>query len=431
MLIIFFIFLIFFSKVSFHFVSGVPYQIFPVVFQYGLHPYINILLCCALGLLFFIRRRYRLQTEKQLKIYNFFLLLFSSYLFLITVTQILFSANSESPLMNMTACGLSIFTIYLFGKWVPTHFSKEIYFKYLKNFSYIFSWVSLVLLIVSPGTSFMGGRFIGVFKHIPHMVSIATFCSVFSLYDIFSQNFKTRVQLGLGYAHFILGVYLLILTGTRSALASVFMSAVLALIVFKTQNVAVRFLKTAIAMSMLLVGILFGADLADYATQVVRGERAIGLRAAQDGVSARWDEIVRGYSLFQEQPWMGYGLLNKFGQNEDGSVGAYDANKDPHNLLISAGVTGGYIMVIIVGLGFFGLTLLTLSRLRSKDEVIKILAIYMLTQIPVIFIYHLHLSMGGIADRIYWLTIGYLAIAPGKKTEKMVKNQNESKHLHP
>jgi hypothetical protein len=35
----------------------------------------------------------------------------------------------------------------------------------------------------------------------------------------------------------------------------------------------------------------------------------------------------------------------------------------------------------------------------------------MLTQIPIIFIYHIHLSMGGIADRIYWIIFGYMALS--------------------
>ncbi len=56
------------------------------------------------------------------------------------------------------------------------------------------------------------------------------------------------------------------------------------------------------------------------------------------------------------------------------------------------------------------LSILTFLRLQAKDEALKMIAIYMVTQLPIIFIYHVHISIGGIADRIYWLVIGFLAI---------------------
>ena len=402
------IFLIFFSKLSFRFIPGVPYEVFPVVFQYGIHPYINIMFCLIGGGLLMLNRRYRIPIYKQYKLYDLFLVVFCLYLLTITCFQILF--GSESPaLMSLAACIMSVFTIFFFGKWIPTHLDRATFLKYVKLFSFALSWISLFLFFVSPGTSFHGGRFIGFFKHIPHMVSIATFCSVFSLYDIFSSEAKTRTRLILSYLHFFLGIYLLILTGTRSALGSVFLALILALLLYRSLRPAIRFLKTALACTLLLVGVLFGADIAEYAIQVTRGERAVGYRAAQDGVSSRWDEIVRGYSAFQEEPWLGYGILSKFGQDADGNVGNYNANKDPHNLLISAGVVGGYGLIVIITFGFLGLCAMSLYKLRSKDEVTKILAIYLVTQLPIIFIYHIHISMGGIADRVYWIVIGYLA----------------------
>lgn len=402
------IFLIFFSKLSFRFIPGVPYEIFPVVFQYGIHPYINIMFCLIVGGLMMLIRRYRSSVYKQYRLYDLFLVVFCLYLVMITCLQILLGSES-AILMSLIASFMSVFTIFFFGKWIPTHLEKEKFLKYVKWASFSLSWISLFLFVVSPATSFHGGRFIGFFKHIPHMVSVATFCSIFSLYDIFSSEIKSRRYLLLSYLHFFLGLYLLILTGTRSALGSVLLSLILALLLYKSFRPAIRFLKTALACTLLLIGVLFGADLAEYAIQVTRGERAVGYRAAQDGVSSRWDEIVRGYSAFQEEPWLGYGILSKFGQDADGGVGNYNANKDPHNLLISAGVVGGYGLVIIIAFGFLGLCAMALSKLRSKDDVTKILAIYLVTQLPIIFIYHIHISMGGIADRIYWIVIGYLA----------------------
>ena len=47
----------------------------------------------------------------------------------------------------------------------------------------------------------------------------------------------------------------------------------------------------------------------------------------------------------------------------------------------------------------------------------------MLTQIPIIFIYHIHLSMGGIADRIYWIIFGYMALSEKRLVQQAERNQ--------
>ena len=103
-------------------------------------------------------------------------------------------------------------------------------------------------------------------------------------------------------------------------------------------------------------------------------------------------------------------MLSKFGSTDEKQVGNYNANKVPHNLFISAGVVGGWGLITLTLFGFAALILASVKSLISKNTAIQVLAIYMLTQIPIIFIYHIHLSMGGIADRIYWIIFGYMAI---------------------
>jgi len=107
-------------------------------------------------------------------------------------------------------------------------------------------------------------------------------------------------------------------------------------------------------------------------------------------------------------------LLSKYGSTDEKSVGNYSANKDPHNLFISAGVIGGWGLVTLTAFGFLSMILASLKSLLSKDKALQVLAIYVLTQIPIIFIYHIHLSMGGIADRIYWIVFGYMALKESK-----------------
>jgi O-antigen ligase len=415
----FLIALIFISKISLQFIPGIPYEIPNIIFQYGFHPYVNIILCLLFGTALITKRLLKLRTESaaQLKFYSFYIFIFCVYLFTITGLQIIFFDSGESPVLQAAACGMSMFMIYLFGRYIPTQLSPRGFILMVQPYAVFLCWVSLVLLFVSSRTSFMGGRFIGVFKHIPHMVSVSTLAYVFSLYHLFCID-ETRIKRIYLYASMLCAASLLILTGTRSALASIVVATILSFILFKSKTVKAKLAKVLIISVVLSAGLFFGGDLADYAVQVSRGEKSVGLRAAQDGVSSRWDEVMRGYASFQEQPWLGYGILNKFGQSEDGGVGSYNANKDPHNIIISAGVVGGWGFIVIITLGFIGLFILTLKRLTSKNQAIQLLAIYMITQLPIIFIYHVHISMGGIADRIYWLVIGYLAISNFYSTEK-------------
>ncbi len=421
---LFLIGLIFISKISLAFIPGMPYEIFPLVYQHGLHPYLNIIFSIGVGSVFIIKKLLNPEGfNEQSRLFRFFAVLSSLYLLFITLMQIIFQIGEESIAYQLVACCMSIFTIYLFGRVIPTQLDPKRFLILAKKWSVFLCWISLIALILFSGTSFKGGRFIGVFKHIPHMVSIATFACCFLMYDFFviQQSKKQRI---LSVLSFCCGFFLLVLTGTRSALASVIMTVTLSIILFPSKNPATKLLKTSVAMTALLVGLFFGEDIVDYTIQIVRGEQSVGLRAAQDGIAARADEIERGYKVFQENQWLGLGLLSKFGSTDEKQVGNYNANKDPHNLFISAGVVGGWGLIALTAFGFFSLILASFKSLLSKNMSIRILAIYMLTQIPIIFIYHIHLSMGGIADRIYWIIFGYMALSE-KEDQKRDSNKNK------
>ncbi len=411
--------LIFISKISLEFIPGIPYQSSNIIFQHGMHPYLNILLCLILGGLFILKRllRVSMQTSQQLKLYSFYIFVFSVYLLTITWLQILFLPTNDSVLVSAVASFLSVFMIYLYGKYIPTQMTPERFVILIQKITVILCWISLVLLVTHSATSFLGGRFVGIFKHIPHMVSTSTLAYVFSLYLIFCMK-HTRAQKIYLYASLVAALVALVMTGTRSALAAVIMATLLSFLFFKSNTVSGKFFKGTFLLLVLSISLVFGERIGDYAIQITRGEKSVGYRAAQDGVSSRWEEVLRGYDIFQENPWLGKGLTSKFQSSDQDAVGAYDASKDPHNLIVSAGVLGGWGFVVIVSIGFIGIFILSLFRLKSSNPAIQLLAIYLLTQLPIIFIYHVHISLGGIADRVYWLVIGYLALAYLPKTAK-------------
>ncbi len=118
----FLIALIFISKISLQFIPGIPYEIPNIIFQYGIHPYVNIILCLTFGSTLIAKRLLKLRTESslQLKFYSFYIFIFCVYLFTITGLQIIFLDSGESALMQTAAAVMSIFMIYLFGKYLPT-----------------------------------------------------------------------------------------------------------------------------------------------------------------------------------------------------------------------------------------------------------------------------------------------------------------------
>ncbi len=409
-MIIFLIALIFVSKISLSFLPGMPNEFSPILFQSGLHPFVNVALNFVIGgllCLYWFRNSH--STYRQSRFFRLFIVVCSLYLVSVTWLQSLFVNQDSSMVLQLGSAFVAVFTIFLFGRVIPTSLRPEVFVTLIKRITVACCWISLILLIVSPGTSFKGSRFIGVFKHIPHMVSCATLACMTTFYFIFSKSPQLKQQV-FQWVHFAVALFLLILTGTRSALAAIMLGLFLCMVFFGAKTGASRLLKFSIAISGMLIVIFFGASITNYTIAIVRGEESIGQRAAQDGIQTRWEEVERGFAIFQKDQWLGQGLLSKFSSGQDADVSGYNANKDPHNIFISAGVVGGWGLIIISALGFAALGIACFKSLLSKNSAMKIIAIYLITHIPILFIYHLHLSIGGIADRIYWIVFGYVAL---------------------
>ncbi|MBC7741974.1 MAG: O-antigen ligase family protein [Bdellovibrionaceae bacterium] len=387
-----------------------PRELGPVIFQSGLHPYVNIALNLLVGGLIFARWLWNADPlYSQSRFYRFLIFVTSLFLIFITFLQTQFVNSSDSFLLQMGAAVLAVFTIFLFGRVIPTSLPPARLVEVIKKLAVVLCWLSFILFFISPDTCFKGGRFIGIFKHIPHMVSTATIACFTLFYFIFSKKLN-RKQLYINWFHFALCFYLLLLTGTRSSLAAVALGLFLAMVVFGSKSDATRVLKFSLALTGFLVVIFFGDSLSRYAIGVARGEESIGQRAAQDGIESRWQEVQRGYEIFEKDQWLGQGLLSKFSSANEADISNYNANKDPHNIFISAGVIGGWVFIVLTLIAFAAVGLAALKSLRSKSDAIKLLAIYVLTHLPILFIYHIHLSIGGIADRFYWIAFGYMAL---------------------
>ncbi len=402
--------LIFISKISLAFVGFFPKELGPIIYQYGMHPYMNMLLNFILGGILCIFWMWNLpHLYRQGRLYRGLLFMTSLYLLFITLLQSIFVNPDESSLFQMAAALMAVFTLYLYGRVIPTLLRPEEFIVRIKKITVFLCFVSLALLFVAPGISIKGSRFIGIFKHIPHMVSCATLACFTIYYSLFYQKLS-RLKLALNYGYLLVSFGLLILTGTRSALAAVTGGFIVCLFLFTAVSWQNRFLKASLAFGLLLLFLFFGHEIADYGVGIIRGEKAIASRTAQDGFKSRVEEIQRGYLLFEKDEWLGQGILMKFSNGQEAEVSGYNANKDPHNLFVSAGVIGGWGFILLTLIAFIGLFLNSLRALFSKNAAMKILAVYLITHLPILFIYHMHLSLGGIADRIYWIVFGYMAL---------------------
>ena len=407
---LFLIALIFLSKISLGFIPGFPYQESFFIFQKGMHPFINIFFNIIIGSVLIIKFFWKSNHHYlQNRFFKFYLFIFCLYLLAVTAMQTVLNEATNPWWLQISAALSACFTVVLFARVIPSELSVAKFINYTQKISVFLCYVSIALLVVAPAITFKGGRFIGVFKHIPYMVTVATLASIFLIYELFAkENSRSRkIYLLLSVA---VSMAALILTGTRSALFAVVLSYFLAFLFFPARKAASQFIKVSVAFSLVIATVLFGQSISNYALEVVRGESAVGLRAAQDGVASRFSEFERGYEIFSKNPIIGQGLLSKFGEINETEVGQYNANKDPHNILVSAGVIGGIGFIAIVFIGFAGLIAVSFQKLRSAPPEFKILAIYILTHIPILFIYHVHLSLGGMADRFYWIVIGYMMI---------------------
>lgn len=407
---IFLIVLIFLSKISLGFIPGFPYQESFIIFQKGLHPFINIFLNIIIGSILIIKFYWKSNHHYlQNRFFKFYLFVFCLYLIAVTGMQILLVESANPWWLQIMATLSACFTVVLFARVIPSELTATKFIQVVQKICVGLCYLSLGLLIVMPSLAFKGGRFIGIFKHIPYMVTTSTLACVFLIYSLFAvTNLRPRKVFYI--VSLLIAFVLLVLTGTRSALFAVVLSYFLAFLFFPAKKPTTQFLKVTIAFALVVASLLFGDKIINYSIEIVRGESAVGLRAAQDGVESRLGEFDRGYEIFSKNPILGQGLLSKFGEINEVDVGQYNANKDPHNILVSAGVIGGWGFIVLVFAGFVSLIAVSFKKLRSASAEFKILAIYVLTHIPILFIYHVHLSLGGMADRMYWIAVGYMMI---------------------
>jgi hypothetical protein len=413
--------LIFIAKISLGSVLPIPSDVSIFIFQKGLHPYMNILLCFILGVplvLMWLRVRERNHLSGYYKLFVFFLTVVMA---IQTILQTRYVNQDESTIMQIGALGAAFLMVFIYGLVIPSLWSVKDFVIYIQRWSGAIVVISLLLLPVASGAEFKGGRFIGVFKHIPHMVTCATVAYIFSLITFIGEP---KMKHKIWSALVLLASFLtIVLTGTRSAAAAVVVAFVLTMILHKTATTQGRFFKMAVICFIMMFTVFFGYQSYEFAHDIATGETSLGSRGAQDGVAERLEEIERGKQIFLEQPWLGHGLLSKFSSGNEVDVSNYNSMKDPHNILLSAGVVGGWplLSLAVISLLFMGIG--SLRSLWSQNFFKRQVGIYLLAHIPILVIYHIHLSIGGMADRLYWMVFGFVAVAAFGFTEPSANSE--------
>lgn len=399
--------LVFISKISLATVPGFPREFSFLIFQHGLHPYVNVVLTLLFGLplLFFWWRSAKLNNLSIF--YKVFLFLLGVILATQTFLQIKYVNTDESIFFQMGAMMISIFMLIIYGVIIPSFWGAKKFLNFVQAWSGFLVLMSLLVLPLFSSVVFKGGRFIGIFKHIPHMVTCSTVAFVFTLGTIV-QRTKMHDKFFDGL---ILGASFLciILTGTRSSAAAALGALGLNVLLHQSISELGKVFKFSVIFFIFSFTLFFGVKTLEYGHAIATGEASIGGRQAQNGVDSRLEEIERGGEIFMEQPWIGHGLVSKFTSGHDVDVSNYNAMKDPHNILVSAGVIGGWpLLGLAAGALLMGL-IGSFKSLLLSDSSKRQVAIYLIFHLPILVIYHVHLSVGGMADRIYWMIFGFLA----------------------
>jgi hypothetical protein len=406
--------LIFVSKLTLAFTHLIPYHIPPFIYQGGMHPYINILSTVALAVVFFFYAKKK-TIDFNGKIYIASIIGIVSLLMIQTILQMFFVHEAASKIFQLTGAIMAFFTLIIFGVLIPVHYPLERFIKVVLFWCVSIVFISLFLLPLFHANMFRGGRFIGITKHIPHMVSISTLAAIFLL-GKWPLIFKHRLPFVLSYiAATLLCILTVALTATKAAMGSVVLATFLALFYVgrktKTEQWGRFFILASLSFSVVLLTPVLGETLYEIAS----GERALLGRPAQNGFETRWEEVVRGSELFRESPALGLGIMYKFMTHSlDGSIDTYNSFKDPHNLFLSAGVIAGWPFMIAITIGYLALIFKTFYLFMHRqyyEQSVMIASLFLVTHLPVFLIYHVHLSLGGIADRIYWCLTGYILLA--------------------
>src|SRR5437868_13560759 len=112
------LFLVFASKLSLTW-AGIPSQVSVLIFQHGLHPYMNIILSFLFGLpLAFYTLHHHWRLQNLGRVYRTLLILLLLTLFLETLLQFIFMDNHKGYYV-WAALASTYWVIVLFGVFVP------------------------------------------------------------------------------------------------------------------------------------------------------------------------------------------------------------------------------------------------------------------------------------------------------------------------
>lgn len=408
--------LAFVSKLSLSFTGVMPSGLGFVVFQGGIHPYLNVLLNLILGagLFLSLRREARYSGSwPSLKYYHRLYVVFTVgtivILWIQHLLQFVMGIETNYGLAIITMCTCT-FLITVFGFIIPQLIKPREFIEGVAKLCFVICLVSVLFDAshVVPAL-WKGTRFIGIFKHIPYMVTCATVGFLFTL-ELWDETAPWKSKALFAFKEFIF-LYAMWLTGTRSAPVAALLGLIVFFLAYRSKHRAFNMARMLVIWLAVVGVVLFGVDAAEFAHDVATGKASIGKRAAQDGVGDRMEEVSRGLEMLNESPHVGLGLLSKFNNaDSEDVVDSYNSFQDPHNLFISSSVVAGWPFGLWVLFGFGCLGVGSVALIRRRDKPGLTIAIYLLGQMPILAIYHMHLSLGGLADRFYWLSFGYLGL---------------------
>jgi hypothetical protein len=318
--------LVFLSKVSFKWL-GVPYQMSFLIYQHGIHPYAHFALCAFFGIPLLVTWLVARNQQDLAPPYLIYVGVLVAVLCIQTIFQILYVNPYVSAIFQLQGLALTVFMILIYGVIIPTVLPLTMFGKTVRYTTQFLILASFLLLIAFGGGFFRGGRFVGIFKHIPHMVVCASVALIFMLPTFYHPREQSILQKSYKTLLIFMACIAIVLTATKAAVLVMLMVFLVAGAFLARPNLLMQIGRMTFVLLMSSILVFYGHDIYNFGYEVVTGARSFMDRPALDGVQSRLDEVYRGAEYFRKNMAFGKGILFRFmGGSKD--VSSYDADQD-------------------------------------------------------------------------------------------------------
>jgi O-Antigen ligase len=270
------------------------------------------------------------------------------------------------------------------------------------------------------------GRFQGAYISVANAGTMFSFISIFAI-KYFCENIVFKNIKYYNIVWFILGLYLIFLTKTRSTLLETILICLIIYVAYFKMHFDVFRQQILLALSLLflvlaIAGYAVSSGALNDASVDFRLEGDTSIAASRTG---NWEF---GIERILAKPLFGEGMLAKQTQGGTASLdvegaGSYDPLYDPHSLVLSFGVQAGIPFAVCMLALILGILVLFVSRVGWAAALTRPEFVYCSVHTITMFFAGGDLtSLGSLGDRVYLIMLGVLYISCPKSPPRAIQH---------